>query len=95
MAEKIADLAHSMGTVVQVDRDMVHIAEAQAGFAQAIGDRLRGKPRPMLDAPKTLFFCGCHQLAVHHQGSRRIAVEGIDAEDNHGGISNYDLVETT
>jgi hypothetical protein len=64
MAEKIADFPHPVGTAVQIDRDMVHIAEAQAGFAQAIGDRLRGKPCPMLDAPKTLFFRGCNKSPI-------------------------------
>src|SRR5437868_3479067 len=64
MAEHVADLAHSMRTVVHVGGDMVHIAEAQAGFTQAIGDRLRREPRPMLDTTKPLLFGRSHEHAV-------------------------------
>ena len=58
-----------MRVIVQIDRDMVHLAEAHAGIAQAKGNRLRGKAGPMLDAPKTLFFGGRHQHAIAYEGS--------------------------
>lgn len=44
--------APALSLVVRIDRDMVHIGEVDAGCAQATGDRLRGKPGPILDAPK-------------------------------------------
>ncbi len=83
MGRQIGDLAHAVGAAVLIDRDMVDIGEAQPGFAQAVGDGLRGKPRPMLDAAKALLFGGRHQFAVPHQRRRGIAVEGIEAEDDH------------
>ena len=46
MTHEIFDLPHAVGAAIQIDRDMVHIAEAQAGFAQAIGNRLRREILP-------------------------------------------------
>src|SRR5258708_2893945 len=83
MAENVAEFAHAVRMAIHIDCDMIHIAEVQARFAQAISDRLRRKPRPMLDAPKTLFFRGRHQHTVLHQSRRRIGVEGVDTENNH------------
>jgi hypothetical protein len=83
MAQKIANFSDSMRAAVRVDRDMLDIAKTQPRFAQAIGDRLRRKSSPMLDAPKTLFFCRRYQHAVPYQGSRRICVKGVNPEDYH------------
>ena len=69
MAENIADSPHTMRVTVQIERDMVHVAEAHAGIAQAKGNRLRGKSCPMLDPAKPLFFGRRHQHAVAYEGS--------------------------
>ena len=50
-----------MGAAVLVDRDMIDIGQRNAGLAQAVCDRLRGKAGPMLDAAKALLFGGCDQ----------------------------------
>ena len=68
MAENIADSPHTMRVTVQIERDMVHVAEAHAGIAQAKGNRLRGKSCPMLDPAKPLFFGRRHQHAVAYEG---------------------------
>src|SRR5215467_269154 len=49
MKRKICDLAPAVSAAVLVDRDMIHIGQAQPCVLQAIGDRLRGEPGPMLD----------------------------------------------
>ena len=62
---------------------MLHIGERDARFAQAIGDRLRGKAGPMLDAAEALLLRRRDELAVAHERGRRIAVKGVEAEDDH------------
>src|SRR5215471_13964919 len=52
MERKIGDLAPAVSAAVLVDRNMMYIGQAQPCFVQAIGDRLRGKPGPMLDPAK-------------------------------------------
>ena len=83
----------AIGAAVLVDGDMVHVGEAEARLAQAICDRLRGETRPVLDAAKALLLGGGDELAVAHQSSRRVAVEGVKAEDDHAScgaqISSY------
>src|SRR5215471_4563745 len=87
MGRQICDLAQALGAIVLVDSNMVYISEAQPCFLQAIGDGLRGKPSPMLNPAKPLLFSGCEQFAVPHQRGRGIAVEGINAENDHDGVS--------
>ena len=62
---------------------MVDIAKAQVAFAQAICDRLRRKPGPMLDATKPLFFRRRNKLAVLHNAGRTVRVERIEPENDH------------
>jgi hypothetical protein len=67
MDRQICDFSQAPGAIVLVDSNMVYIGEAQPCFPQAIGDGLRGKPRPMLNPAKPLLFSGCQQSAVPHQ----------------------------
>src|SRR6516225_4147603 len=83
MERKIGDLAPAVSAAVLIDRNMMHIGQAKPCFVQAIGDRLRGKPGPMLDPAKPLLFGGCHQFAVPYQRGRRIPMEGINAKNDH------------
>ena len=94
MRHQIAELEPALGSIILVDRDMVDIAEPQAALAQAIGDRLRGKSRPMLDPAKPLLFRRGDQLAVAHQRRRSIGVEGVDAEDDQRSAA-LSVAETT
>src|SRR5262249_27243283 len=58
---EISKFAPEVGAAVLIERDMIQLAETDAGFAQAISDRLGGKSRPVLDAAKALFFRGGNQ----------------------------------
>src|SRR5690606_1166399 len=81
--EQIEELAPKMRIAVLVERDVVDIRQRDAGLLQAISDRLRGKASPMLEPAKTFFLGGRDQLAVLDEGGRRIAVKGVEAEDDH------------
>jgi hypothetical protein len=70
MAQDIANLAQPMSPIVHIGGDMIYIAKPQTGFSQAVSDRLRRKPRPMLDAPKPLFFRRRNQRAVFYESRR-------------------------
>jgi len=53
------------------------------GFSQTIGDGLRRKARPMLDAAESLLFDRGHQNSISNEGSRGVAMECIETEDDH------------
>ena len=55
---------------VQIDRDVFEISEPNPCFLEAILDRLRGQPCPVLTAAKTLLFDGGDELAIFHNGCR-------------------------
>ena len=55
---QIAKLSEQIGATVLIDGDMIHVGESETGLLQAIGDGLRRKPSPMLDASEALFL-GC------------------------------------
>jgi hypothetical protein len=61
---------------------MRHIAEIELRLFQTIGDGVRRKPRPMLDAAKPLLFGGGNKLAAAQNASRGVGVIGVDAEDD-------------
>ena len=60
--QQVAELAQQIGATVLIDRDMIDVGERDACLAQAIGDRLRGKARPMLDAAEALLLGGRDEL---------------------------------
>jgi hypothetical protein len=61
---------------------MGHVAEIKLRLVQTIGDRLRRKPRPMLDPAKPLLLGSGNQLAAAQNASRGVGVIGVDAEDD-------------
>ena len=83
LGQEIADLAHEVGATVLIERDVIHVGKLNACLAQAIGDGLGGKSRPMLDAAEPLLLGGRDQLAVAHQRSGRVGVKGVQAENDH------------
>src|SRR5262249_6134107 len=82
VSQNVCDLPRAVGAAVLVHRDVVDVAKPKLGFAQAIGNRLAGKARPMLDPPKPLLFCSGNEDSVSHEGGRSIAVKGVKAEDD-------------
>ena len=81
--EHVAELGAQIGAVVLIGGDMIDVADVDVRFAQAIFDRAAGKARPMLDAAEALLFCRGDQLSIAHQRGRGIAVESVNAENDH------------
>jgi hypothetical protein len=77
LRQKIYNLTQELGPIVLIERNMVHIRQPHTCLAQTIGDSLRRKSGPMLDAAEALFLCGCDELTVTHKCGRGISVEGI------------------
>src|SRR5262245_29255415 len=59
LRHKICNLTQELGPIVLIERNMVHIRQPHTCLAQTIGDSLRRKSGPMLDAAEALFLCGC------------------------------------
>ena len=93
MGEEIADLPQQIGPAVLIDRDVVHIIEPQVRLPQTIGDGLRWKARPMLDAAEPLLLRGGDEHAVAHERGRGICVKGVKAEDDHPRGNVFFLVQ--
>src|SRR5947209_1747861 len=83
MRQRIRDPAQARRTVILVDRDVLHIAQAKPRLVQAIGDRLARETAAMLDPAEALFLRGGNQNPVAHQRRCGIAMKGVDAEDDH------------
>ena len=62
---------------------MIDFFDPNSRRTQAVLDRLRGKPRAVLDAIEALFFNRGNQLAVAHNGRRRVTVISVYAKDVH------------
>ena len=85
---KIAELAQKIGATVLIDGHMIDIRERNAAFIEAIGDGLRREARPMLDATEALLLGRGDENAVAHERGRRVAVEGVETENNHASINS-------
>lgn len=83
VGQHVGELLSEMGSAVLVKRDMIDAGKRRSGFLKAPGNRLRGKPRPVLDAPEALFFGSRQQSPVDNQRRRGIAVKSVDAQNNH------------
>ena len=75
-----AKLFRPFGIFIAAKSHRPDILPPDAGFLQAKFHRLRGKTRPVLDAPHPFFFNCRHQNAISEQGSRGICMMGIDAQ---------------
>ena len=67
---------------------MVHLRKANAGLGQAITNGLVRKTRPVLDAPKALFFGSGNHDAVANKAGGRVAVESVNTQNNCHSILN-------
>src|SRR5712691_3416969 len=85
MDEQMADPPEEIGAAVLIDRHVVDVGQAQARLAQAIADGFARESSPMLDATKPLLLGRRDKQAVAHERGRRIAVKGVEAEDDHRG----------
>ena len=68
---------------VSIPANGVVTAADTAGF-QAVSDRCRGKPRPMLLTPEALLLRGGDQRPIANKAGGRIAVKSINAQDVQG-----------
>jgi hypothetical protein len=62
---------------------VIDLLEFQARFLQAIANGLRREPRGVFDAVKALFFHGCYEPPIAHNGRGRIAMVGVDPKNIH------------
>jgi len=79
--QHIGKLAPAVGAIVAVDRDMLDVAQRDAGFGQAVADRFAGEAAPMLDAAEALFLDGGDQGAILHQAGGRVGVISVQPQD--------------
>ena len=86
LRHQIGQLPEEIGPAVLIDRNMLNIGQGEACFPQAVGNCLRGKASPMLHAAEALLFRRSNKLAVADERSRGIAVEGVEAKDDHRGV---------
>src|SRR5437763_12673868 len=87
MGEYVGQLPEQIGPVVLINGDVLDIGQSEAGFTQTVSDRLRRKAGPMLDATKSLLFCRRNKRTVADQRGRGIAVECVEAENDHFGTA--------
>ena len=80
---QIGKLPEEIGPAVLIDRDMLDVGQLKTCLPQAVGDRLRRKAGPVLDAAEALLLRCRDELAVTNERGRRIAVEGIEAKNDH------------
>ena len=81
--KNVGELASEIGAVVAIDRNMGDVLQLQFRFGKAVGQRLRGKTGPVLDATEALLLRGRDQLAVLHEAGRRVGVIGIETDNIH------------
>src|SRR5687767_6338650 len=72
-----------MGPAVLIDCNILNVGKPKSGFLQAVGDCLRRKTSPMLDAPEAFLFGCSNELAVTDERSGGITVIGVKAENDH------------
>src|SRR5436190_23165158 len=60
---------------------MRNLRQGDARLVQAVTDRLRRNPRPMLDPQKPLLFGCCDETSVFQNAGRRIAVIRVETND--------------
>ncbi len=87
VAEPPGELAPEVRARVAVDGHDVHVAEVEAGLAEAPGDRFGGKAGPVLQPSEALLFDRRDEAAVHHEGRGRVGVVGVQTEHDHARSS--------
>src|ERR1043166_173561 len=66
-----------------IHRDVIEVANREAGLLQTELDGSNRQAGPMFHATKTLFFGGGDNYSVPHEAGRKIAVIGIETQDGH------------
>ncbi len=66
---------------IEIDGDVLEVAEFDTCLVQAILHRLGRQTRPMLDAPEAFFFDSGDELTIPKDGCGGVAVIGVDAEN--------------
>src|SRR6267378_4367409 len=64
LRQNVAQLTDKICPAILIHCNVVNIGERDPGLRQAVCDRLRRKPRPVLDATKTLLLRRCHECAI-------------------------------
>src|SRR5690349_12136225 len=71
-----------------VERDEIHVRQAHARLAQAVGERLRREARIVLLACEALLLRGGDDPAVLHERSGAVVIERRDTDDAGRGRQN-------
>ena len=79
----VQNLLVQVGRRIARDADVVDLFEANAGFFQAVTNRLLGETGAVLDAIEAFFFYRGDQSAVFDDCRCSIAVIGVDTENVH------------
>ena len=66
-----------------VDRDVIDVTELHARFFQTKPHRLTRQTGPVFNAPESLFLGGGDQFSVAEDARRRVAVIGVESENDH------------
>src|SRR5687767_7057016 len=72
-------LANDVGLRIAADRDVVDTPAVDAPHLEHLLDRLRRKPRDVLDPAKPLLLHRRYELPVLDEDSRDVAVKSVDA----------------
>src|SRR6185437_6075067 len=77
-----------MRMAILVDGNVVDIRKRHTRLLQAIADRFGWEAGPMFDAAKAFLFNRGDELSIPHECRRGIAMEGIQAENDHRAIGS-------
>src|SRR5688572_28803825 len=64
VAEHVLQPRSDVRLDILIDRDSIHLGEADAGFGEAVPDCLARAPRPVFDTSEALFLSGGEHHAV-------------------------------
>ena len=81
----MAELSDEIGSGMLVDAYVVDVGERDPRLLKAVGNRLGGKARPMLDAVEPFLLYGHGEFTVNQQSGGRVSVISVQAQ-NCGAI---------
>src|SRR5262249_47965331 len=79
--ECVRELPSEIGFRVLIDRHVLDFTQRSLSLLEAITDRFRGKPGPVLDTTEAFLLGSGDNLAIADEAGGCVAVEGVDAED--------------
>jgi hypothetical protein len=80
---QIGELPQEISAIILIDRDMLNVGQPDTRFSQAVSDRLGWEAGPMLHTTKAFLLRRSDELTVTDESSRRVAMERIEAKNNH------------